>query len=222
MKQQNPIDKLSNTDIEQNWELALDSYKTSVFYKEKIVVGVSGHRFDKNIIPLSKHFGNRFLKPNKDNISFLISGGASGWDTEVLKQCFKFGIPYKIYLAFEQDLDKLPVYIRMNALSIKWKKKKYTSPQDKRHYMSRNRDIIKDSDVLHIMLKKQTGGTVYTVQYSKEHKNIPIFNWANMTFINVPKGFTDLTFAGYRKLYFNDILAIINKQMLQQKVFKRS
>jgi hypothetical protein len=176
-----PEPKMNFTNFEENqtkrFEEAVEFYKKSNHYKEKIIVGVSGHRFDKNLRKVARKIGTDYLAVNKDRIEYVITGGATGWDLIILKQCHKLDIPYKIYLAFKEDMKRLPPYIKDNAIEITWEKNKFKSGKDKRHYMGRNIKIVNDSDELQVFVKKPTGGTINTIQYAINSTNKFIFNW---------------------------------------------
>lgn len=223
MEEVKPVKKLSydkfNTDKEQFYMDGVKAYKKCSFYKDKIIIGISGHRFDKSLDAVVKKFVNYYLIPNKDKIKYLISGGATGFDLEVIKACYKHGIPYKVRLAFQEDHRKMSDDVFKGAMEISWEKNKYGSSKDKQHYQQRNIKIVNESDEMHVFLKKQ-GGTLNTIKYAMDSKNRPIFNWSNITFVKVPKGYTDLTFAGYRKIWYSHILKEYDLNNMKRKLYK--
>jgi len=192
---------------------ALEHFKGSNFFKEKIVIGYTGHRPDKIYQRLSKRVANDYLLKHKDRIEFVVNGGCKGWDIAILIHCQRLGIPYKIFLAFEEDKRHLPQRVIDDALEITWEKKKYTTAKDKRHYHTRNRKIVQASDELHAYLRKQDGGTVATVLYAKEHTNNVVFNWYNLTYLQVPNGMSDKDFAGHRYYWFKEILTRLGQSL---------
>lgn len=211
---------LSGEELKEMKIKGLKLYKESSFFKEKLIIGISGHRFHRKMEIVARNFATQYLKPNKGKISYIISGGATGWDLLVVKECIKLDIPFKLFLAFEEDKKRIPSLYLERAIEVKWKKKKYTSPKDKRHYQLRNINIVNEADELHVYLRKPSGGTVNTIEYCKDKKpNKPIFNWHNLSFINLPT-LSELTLLGYRDYHFGNLVKRLEMIQMQRKLFK--
>lgn len=180
--------KLSPAETKALEEEALVYYITSDFFKKKIKIGFSGHRNHRDIIGVAKSVGIYYLKPNKEKIEYVVTGGATGWDLAILEQCFRYDIPYKIFLAFEEQKKAIRQPILDKALEVTWEKNKYITKKDKTHYMRRNKKIVNDVDELHVYLAKQDNKTINTIDYlmtTKKNKRKYVFNWHSLSFINI-------------------------------------
>ena len=199
---------LTDSEVRKLEQEALEMYKESEMFKEKLIIGITGHRTHREMKGVARSFGVYYLKPNKDKIDYVILGGAYGWDTMIAQECIKYDIPFKLYMGFEEGIKRLPASIVDKAIEITWEKKKYTTSRDKRHYKVRNRKIVSECDELHCYLRKQDGGTVTTVNHcmtTKKNKNKSIFNWHNLSFINLPNAPQELLL-GYRLYHFGKVI----------------
>lgn len=155
--------------------------------KKETVCCFSGHRIIERskIIPLSESLENTILKLISEGITHFVAGGALGFDTLCAKTVLYLKekhpeisltlvLPCRDQAKYWSDSQKaLYENIKKQSDNIIYISQSYVDGC----MQARNRALVDASGYLICYLKKNSGGTAYTVNYAKE-KGLNIINLA--------------------------------------------
>ncbi len=115
---------------------------------------------------------------NSQQIEYVISGGAIGWDMWLAETAIEVGIPVHMYLPFRDQGSTWPTETqnRFKDLLSKASEVKYISETySNKAFFKRDEAMIDACDIVFALLNPvaEEGGTYYTVQYAqKQNKEI--------------------------------------------------
>ena len=124
---------------------------------------------------------NEWLTANVDNIEYIITGGAIGWDTWLAEHCHKLCIPFKVYVPFKEQGKNWPhaAQTRYEEMLSYAKEIIYiTELYSKSAFLVRDQRMVDDAETILALWNPshKSGGTYHTMCYA-ETKGKPIINF---------------------------------------------